>query len=168
MLLICTNPSQINFGQLMRVYTQSNRQSGAVYYPDLSDERQLYEAEQDFYSFLQEFFTVSGAVYLIWAPDGIYRSALRLEPYRDGVLIEGLETAPEYRRMGYAKIILSEAVSYVAAAHQYILYSHVAKNNVASRNVHMASGFREILDYAVYIDGSVDRKSSTYQKECNP
>lgn len=168
MLLICTKPSQINFGQLMRVYSQSNRQSGAMRYPDLSDERQLYEAEQDYYLFLREFYTVPDAVYLIWTSDGIYKSALRLEPYRDGLLIEGLETAPEYRKMGYAKKLLSEAVSYISATQHSILYSHIAKNNFVSQNVHMACGFREILDYAVYIDGSVDRNSSTFKKECNP
>ena len=168
MLIICTHPSQIDFGQLMQVYRQSNLQAGAENYPDYSVDRQIYEAEQDFYLFLKEFFSLPGTIYLIWAPDGVYKSALRAEPYRDGMLIEGLETLPDSRRMGYAKSLLSEAVYYISATKQSILYSHIAKHNLASQSVHIACGFCKISDYAVYIDGSVDRKSYTYKKECNP
>ena len=62
MLRICRRISDLDIGQLMAVYVQSNMQNGALNYPDFSSDRQLLEAEQDFYLFLKEFFTVSKAL----------------------------------------------------------------------------------------------------------
>ena len=167
MLLICRRISDLDIRQLMQVYVQSNIQHGALNYSDYSPDRQLLEAEQDFYLFLKAFFEVSNALYFVWAPNYVYKSALRLEPYRDGLLLEGLETVPDGRRKGYAKKLLSATISYVAGSFYCPIYSHIEKNNLASRNLHISCGFKEIADYAVYIDGSVDFKCATYKIGCS-
>ena len=167
MLRICRRISDLDIGQLMAVYVQSNMQNGALNYPDFSSDRQLLEAEQDFYLFLKDFFTVSNAFYCVWAPDNTYQSALRLEPYQDGLLLEGLETVPDGRRKGYAKNLLTETLAYVSATFGCSIYSHIEKNNFPSRNLHISCGFVEITDYAAYIDGSIDFKSATYKKGCS-
>ncbi len=163
MLLVCSSVSQLDFGQLMEIYRESNMQSGSERYRDYSDDRQLLEAEQDFYQFLAEFFKVKGAVYCIWSENGCYQSALRLEPYRDGLLLEGLETAPGSRNQGYAKKLLQETTDYLKTGR---VYSHIDKSNISSQRTHISCGFVEISDCAVYINGSVDSHASTYMKIC--
>ena len=82
-----------------------------------------------------------------------YVSAARLEPYRDGLLLEALETAPELRGRGYAAALLRNMLE--SAPGTGPVYSHVDKKNAASLAVHRACGFRRILEHAVYADGSV-------------
>ena len=41
------------------------------------------------------------------------------------------------------------------------VYSHVSKKNAASMAVHSRCGFEKILDYAAYIDGSVNHSAVT-------
>ena len=151
----------VHFSQLMDVYMEGNRENGAAHYPQLSSDQQLMQAEQDFYAFLQEFFSADKAVYAVWECEGKYVSALRLEPYKDGFLLEALETMPEFRRLGYARKLIQSALKSISAEYRLPVYSHVNKRNQASLAVHAACGFENILDYAVYIDGSVTHRCCT-------
>lgn len=155
---------QVNFGQLMRVYSQSNLQDARQKYAYLEDGQALLEVEQDHYTFLNEFFKTPGAVLMVWEQDGVYQAALRAEPYADGFLLEGLETAPESRRNGFAKKLLSHTADYLFSAGVKKLYSHVHTGNSSSVKVHEACGFIKLYDYAVFIDGSVDHRTDTYMK----
>lgn len=152
MLLIVGALRELDFSALMDVYIEGNLEKA-------EDGISLLEAEQDFYLYLQEvFFATPGAVYCIWQECGQYVSALRLEPYRDGWLLEALETAPEQRRKGFAEKLMRA----VLALHpNRRVYSHVGKRNVASMGVHEKCGFRRILEHAVYIDGSVNDRACT-------
>ena len=117
------------------------------------------QAEQDFYQYLREvFFPTAGAVYAVWEENGTYITALRLEPYRDGLLLTALETAPEYRRRGYAQKLIEAVLEELPGEK---LYSHVSKTNAASLRTHISCGFQKILDHAAYLDGSVLRSSCT-------
>ena len=161
MLLLATKLQELNFSQLMAVYEDGNRENGELFFPDLSEGQQMIRAEQSFYEYLREgFFSVPGAVYALWVEDGNYVSALRLEPYEDGLLLEALETAPTQRRKGYAEQLMRA----VQAQFPEKIYSHVSKRNVASLAVHEKCGFRQVLDYAKYIDGSISRSALTF---CN-
>ena len=159
MLIVAKSMGGLSFSRLMEVYRGSCRENGAEFWPQETPERQIALAEQDFYDYLAgSFFGTEGAVYAIWEESGQYVSALRLEPYRDGLLLEALETAPDHRRRGYAKALL------LAVLERYPgrkIYSHVGKRNVPSLKTHEACGFRRILEYAVYIDGSVNDRSCT-------
>lgn len=159
MLILAKNMAQLHFGRLMEVYTEGNRENGSDLYGDLPPEQALLQAEQDFYQYLKEaFFPADGAVYAIWEVEGHYVSALRLEPYRDGLLLEALETAPHARRRGYAqKLILAVLDRYPGTR----IYSHVHKRNIPSLAVHEKCGFRRISEQAVYIDGSVNSRACT-------
>ena len=163
MLIICRSFSQLNIPDLVGVYQESIQQFGKQNYPNLTEDRQVLEAEQDFYGFLSEFFRVSGAAYFVWASEGRYKSALRIEPYRDGILIEGLETAPCSRHKGYAKKLLEATLQTIPDGK---MYSHIKKDNRYSIAVHLACGFTQISDCSVYIDGSVDYHANTYMKQC--
>ena len=159
MLILAKKMHQLSFSALMAVYEEGNRENGAEFWPELDASRQLLRAEQDFYQYLREvFFPTDGAVYCIWEERGSYVSALRLEPYRDGVLLEALETAPEQRRRGYAaRLIRAVQEAYPDAK----IYSHVHKRNTPSLEIHEKCGFARISETAVQIDGSVSDRCCT-------
>lgn len=159
MLQLITDSGQLVFDGIMQVYGESLLRSGKDNYPQLSESRQLLEAEQDFYLYLKSFLRQDHAFCAVWVCDGRYVSALRVEPYRDGFLIAGLETALHCRRKGYARQLLQAVVQHMAGKK---LYSHIHKKNIASIRTHLACGFVPALDYAVFIDGSVDNQSHTY------
>lgn len=158
MLYLATKMRKLDFSALMTVYEEGNRENGALFHPELPEGQQILRAEQSFQQYLSEvFFPTAGAVYAIWVENDSYVSALRLEPYEDGLLLAALETAPAYRRNGYAeKLIRGVQVKFPQK-----IYSHVSKKNAASLAVHKKCGFRQVLDYAKYIDGSVVRNAIT-------
>lgn len=163
MLKIVKNLGDMSFSQLMEIYREGNLENGQERYPEEPLHRQLYLAEQDFYDYLsQVFFRTKGAVYLIWSEAGYAVSALRLEPYEDGLLLEALETAPEHRRNGYAKALILGMLELYGGEK---IYAHVHKRNIPSQRTHEACGFYKIMEYALYADGSVMQNSVTYCHE---
>ncbi len=158
MLYLATKLREVDFSALMSVYEEGNRENGALLHPELPEGQQLLQAEQSFHQYLSEvFYTTTGAVCAIWVENGAYVSTLRLEPYEDGLLLAALETAPAHRRKGYAEKLIRA----VQAEFPQKIYSHVSKRNTASLAVHKKCGFRQVLDYAKYIDGSVVRSAIT-------
>lgn len=154
MLKIARKMNELSFGKLMEVYLEGNLENGQDLWPDEPEGRRIALAEQEFYNYLQQiFFRTDSAQYLIWEENGRYVSALRLEPYKDGLLLEALETAPEARRKGYAARLVQAALEHVGNVK---VYSHVGKRNAASLRAHEKCGFARILDHAVYADGSVN------------
>ena len=152
MLLVVDKLKDLSFSQLMDVYEEGNRENGEDLWPDLDPAQQILLAEQEFYQYLRQvFFPTENARYYIWEEKGQYVSALRLEPYRDGMLLEALETAPAQRKKGYAAQLI-QAVQ--AACPEHRIYSHVSKRNAASLATHEKCGFHRVADHAVYADGS--------------
>ena len=45
------------------------------------------------------------------------------------------------------------------------IYSHVSKKNLPSLRTHFHCGFQKYLDYAAYIDGSVNDRAYTLRYE---
>ena len=159
MLCCIYSMKELPFGALMAVYEQSNQENGEEFWPDVSAGERLLRAEQEFYQYLQQvFFQTEGAVYYLWEVKSRPVCALRLEPYRDGMLLEALETAPEQRRKGYATALIRAALAQVGTVK---IYSHVGKRNEASLKTHIACGFRRISEQAVYADGSVNDRCCT-------
>ena len=159
MLILARSLRDFSFSKLMDVYIEGNMENAEECWPELDDGQKLLRAEQEFYQYLTEvFFRTPEAVYAIWEESGNYISALRLEPYRDGLLLEALETAPSRRRQGYAEKLIR------AVQEQFPnqrIYSHVSKKNAASLRAHGKCGFRRISEYAAYIDGSVNQRACT-------
>ena len=163
MLILATALHQLKFGELMQVYQEGNRENGQDLYPKLPENVQLLQAEQDFYAYLRDgFFDRPGDRYCIWEENGHYVSALRLQQYQDGLLLEALETHPDYRCRGYAKGLIRAVLEIVATAK---VYSHISPRNKPSIAVHTACGFHKILNYSVYADGSSNSNCDTYLYE---
>lgn len=165
MLIFAHSLRDLQFGALMEVYADSNEEKASDW-PNLPRGFALILTEQDFRQYLQEvFFPTAGALCAVWEEQGRYVSALRLEPYRDGLLLEALETKPDQRGKGYAQTLIREIQHHLAQQEPVKLYSHIAKRNSASRSVHEKCGFRVVSDHAVYINGSVDFQCDTWLYE---
>ena len=162
MLKIAYRAADLDFGQLCRVYRESIQCSGMQDYPHCANEEQRFLAEQDFYSFLRCFLKDEAAFYGVWVVNDRYIAALRMEPYRDGFLLEGLETDPDERKKGYASALVRAVLSDLSEKGQTRVYSHVSKKNQPSVAVHKACGFDKHLDYAAFVDGSVSRDAWTF------
>ena len=162
MLLVASSLHELSFPKLMEVYAESNRENGEDRYPGETPARRQALAEEDFRDYLsQVFFTAENARYFILEEAERYVSALRLEPYEDGMLLEALETAPEFRKRGYAAALIKKTQEYLKVQGSVRLYSHVSRSNAASLRTHEKCGFRQILDYGRYIDGSINRRTVT-------
>lgn len=162
MLYVISSMSQLNIEQLMAVYLEGNIENGAEFFPDFNREEQIIKAESSFIDYLREdFFRHKDAAYYVWEAGGAYRSALRLEPYEDGMLLEALETAPDSRRKGYAHALILAVLAYIKEQNVSVVYSHVGKRNIASLKIHEKCGFQRIKEYATYIDGTVTQNSCT-------
>ena len=160
MLLIAKRLCNLSFGSLMEVYREYNGWNGEEFFPMETPERQLALAEERFYQYLQEdFFSKPDARYCIWTENGSYVSALRLWPFLDGLLLEGLETKPGQRRKGYAACLIRAVQEHCPAGTQ--LYSHVSRSNTASLRLHEACGFQAIQESARCLDGSVSTRQRT-------
>ena len=164
MLQLIRNFYQLNFRSLTEVYRETCQRNGGHNYPHQPLFQQLLMAEQDLYGETKCFFADPNAFYAVWEQDGRYMSALRMEPYKDGLLLEGLETAPDLRGNGYAKKLVLAVLSALSNESGLPVYSHIDKNNKASLAVHRACGFEKVRDCAVFADGSVSGNACTMLK----
>ena len=154
MLLIMKRLEELDFSALMDVYIEGNREKAEEY-----GDGGLLRAEREFFDYLREdFFRQKDAFYAVWQVAGQYVSALRLEPYGDGWLLEALETVPNHRKQGYAKALMAEVLDMMG---EMVVYSHVSKRNEASLRTHYACGFQKHLDHVVYLDGSISNRAVT-------
>lgn len=159
MLQVFYEVKQLPFGALKQVYSQSIGQQALLDYPGRPDA--ILQAEMDFYDYLRfSFFQTEGARCCIWTEAGRAVAALRLEPYRDGMILTGLETEPTQRGQGYARKLMLAALAQECA--QMTVYSHIDRENRASIAVHEKCGFKILTNYAVYLDGSASSKADTY------
>jgi RimJ/RimL family protein N-acetyltransferase len=160
MLYIARRLKDLDFRQLMDIYEEGNLENAAELWPEEPQGQQLLLVEQSFHQYLREcFFSTEEALYCVWVENDRYVSALRLEPYQDGLLLEALETRPDQRRKGYAVELVKAVLSEVGDTK---IYSHVGKRNSASLKTHEKCGFRRILEHAVYADGSVMTNHCTF------
>ena len=169
MLRIFYDLKSLDFQKLMDVYEESVRENGQEFFPEEEQSVQIRLSQNRIYTYLLEsFFAVKGSFYAVWQEKDRYICALRIEPFQDGYLLSALETAPGFRRRGYGKQLIRETMECVNQDKQVKIYSHISNRNYASAACHRACGFRKVLDYAAYIDGTVSRNASTYLYEKVP
>lgn len=162
MIKIINNVRELEFGQLMEAYAQSNETTARNSYRHLPESVGVLNAEQDMYQYLsQVFFREKDAFYAVWEENGAYIAAVRAEKYSDGFLISALETMPSMRGRGYGKQLVSGVLDYIIRQYGKPVYSHVDKDNVPSLAVHKACGFEVWKNHASYLDGSVSDKAYT-------
>ena len=149
---------------LFSVYSQSLEEARTLHYLRLDANEGFLLASQDYYQYLSRvFFRTSGAILAVYSHNGKYVSALRLEPYQDGYLMNALETAPDCRGKGYGKHLVKEVITYCRAVGIQVLYSHVHKQNAVSKRLHIAAGFTVLSSNATLLDGTF---STQYETLC--
>ena len=159
MLKVIKSVRELNFGALLEVYRDNPDISGASEGAGKNAEN-CFRTQQMFYQYLREiFFHDPRSFYAVWDTENGYMAALRVEPYRDGMLIEALETAPEVRGAGIASALLKTLLTECDGLGLKKIYAHVHKNNRISFHVHQKCGFSVIAESAVLVDGSF---SSSY------
>lgn len=164
MLKIVKSINKLNLEQFLSVYEDSSRKNGRLSHKDISETQQLLKAEDDLIAYMREFFQQKDVFCALWVADGVYRSILRIEPYRDGVLLHALETAPNDRNMGYGQQLVTSVLEYLKTNGCGKVYSHIEKRNLPSLHLHEKCGFCKISDSATYIDGTVTQSSCTMLK----
>lgn len=163
MLVTVNKYRDLNMRQLMDICMESCCENGLRDYPSLSEREQFFRAQADLYQYLQyDFFQSDDAFCAFWESEGRYVSTLRIEPYRDGVVLSALETAPSHRGRGYAKALVGAVLAFLQEHTALKIYSHIDRKNLASVAVHESCGFKKISDRAVYLDGSVSERADTY------
>lgn len=163
MLRVISTLGELPFAQLMRVYEKTNRDRGSLQWRQEPRDRQIALAEEDFYTYLRTcFFRTPGAVYYLWLEEGRAVSALRREPYRDGVLLAALETAPMDTGRGYATRLLAQTLDILRDEGVPKVYVHIHRRNAASQKVHLHCGFVKTARGAMLLDGSYNAAYDTY------
>ena len=166
MLILVHKFKDLPFRELMEVYAEGNRTRGESEWPDLPPLFAREMAEQSFRQYLKEvFFPTPGAFYALWEVEGRCVSALRMEPYRDSLLLAGLETAPEYRKQGHGSALVLAVLAHLKQHSPTQVYSHVYRSNIPSRRLHESCGFRPHAEYAACIDGTITSRAVTYLYE---
>ena len=159
MLLVFDRFQDIDIPQLMSIYRKSFDSPDR--YDPSNGEADWYGSmsAEDLCEYLRDSMREQTLLCAVWAPEGLYKSVLRLERYLDGYLVTGLETAMQERGHGHAKALLRAVITEFTGES---IYSHIDFSNVISIHVHIQCGFEQILDYAKFIDGSISRQAGTF------
>lgn len=163
LLLMFDSRNRPDTAALLNIYRDSIAEKASRYTGISSGYDRLRMAEEGFLDYLNTvFFRVQSARYYVWAEDGIYTAALRVEPYKDGLLLSALETAPALRKHGYGKKLVDSLIYLLRGTESLPLYSHIRNSNTVSRHLHLICGFQKVSDYAVLLDGTVTSVYATY------
>ena len=160
MLKKITEFRKVDPRKLMDVYSESNYENTAFFFPDEADkEAAVQKVEAGFLDFLRnDFFQLPDAAYWILETDDVWVSALRTCRIRDGLYyLEALETRPDHRRKGYAAGLLSEVADSFKKGGAFRLCSCVGKKNAASLRTHEKCGFQIVSETGYdYLHGEAD------------
>ena len=161
MLRVITSMKPLNHQKLLSVYSESIAQAAENKSGDLPIGIRMNEAEQNLLDYVRDFLTYKDAFICLWELDDTYVAVIRVEPYKDGYLISGLETVPVQRRKGFGRKLLTAVIDQFCGCDDFKLYSHVKRDHIASFKLHLSCGFSVISDCAVLLDGSVFTDYST-------
>ena len=153
MLKIANTIRQLDYTQLLQVYSEQLQGCG------------VYGSESEFYEDLTSFLFDPDRFCCLWVCDGRYAACVRVEPYRNGILMTCLETAPERRRKGIAQALLSSVFELLRQQGCRFVYVHINKKNRPSLALHNKLGFRVIADSARLADGTVSQKFFTMKSD---
>lgn len=149
MLLRISDCGKIDQRKLMDVYSESNFENTAYFYPDETNkEVAVRKVESGFLHFLKDdFFSNAKAAYWVLEEEGIWISALRTCEIQPGLYyLEALETRPDRRQKGYGASLLSGVLEEMKADGPFRLCDCVDKQNTASLKTHEKCGFRIVSE----------------------
>ncbi len=174
MLLEFDSFDSLDLPKLMEVYRESNEENAAEFYPDETDpEKGRHLVEQKFYDYLKDdFFRREAVRYYVLEEDGKWVSAIRLFPVSGSNgegpeaeapgawYAEALETAPSFRRQGYARKMLGLLFDRLEGPFE--ITDTVSRTNAASLQFHLSCGFDIYQDPACCaLNGKINENAVT-------
>lgn len=134
--------------KLMSIYAEGNFENTDYFYPEITDKAEaVKKVEHDFCEYIKTKFLNGTNIYYVWENDGIWVSALRLYYIKDNFYyLEALETAPDFRRKGYAAQLITAVINELKLNGHFKICSCVRKNNIASLNTHKKCGFNIVSE----------------------
>lgn len=130
--------------KLLYVYEESNSELFKKMY--INNYSSKADAEnnliRDYAKFLKEFQSDKKNSICVWEHNGIYRAGLRLINLGHGVwFLEALETSPNDRNNGYAKLLLNSCIEYLKRCNTKKLECLIGRTNTLSQRTHESCGF---------------------------
>jgi len=125
------------------VYIEASYEIAKEKHPELEDLSEKVKEEEDYFveKFLAKFMSKDENTYYVWEEAGEWVSALRLTKLDGFYFLEALETAPEYRKKGYAYKLIKSVIQELEAEGNVVIRSNVRKTNIASLATHKKCGF---------------------------
>lgn len=124
------------------VYAEAIRENALERDPLAGGTQALLHAEENrFVDFLCQFFRGYRNRYYVLCEGEAWVSALRLTVLDGYYYLEALETAPEYRKQGYATLLINRVLKRLKKHGTVIIRCCVSKKNTASLATHFKCGF---------------------------
>ncbi len=142
MLLIFKEMSKDDMYRMVHsVYIEASYEIAKEKNPELADLSDAIKKEEFYFveKFLGKFMSKNENTYYVLEENNKWVSALRLTKFEDFYYMEALETAPEYRKKGYACKLIQEVIRYLGEG--VVIRSNVRKTNTASLVTHKKCGF---------------------------
>ena len=150
MLITISHSADLDDDKLMAIYAEGNLENTDYFYPEITDKAEAVEkVEHDFCHYIKTEFFNGKNRYYVWENEGIWVSALRLNCLKDDFyFLEALETAPAFRKKGYATQLLTAVIDALKAKGRFKICVCVGKNNIASLKTHQKCGFNIVRENA--------------------
>lgn len=163
MIIFADKLSKLDFDLLSELYSDDIEDTRKRDYSRMDVYEGKLRAQQDYYQYLHDVFfkEIDGKIFVI-KEEGRYICGVRLEPYKDGLLLNSLVTAADFRRKGYAAELLNHVLGCITDTS---VYAHIHCRNIASLRLHEQLGFKLLCDYARMLDDSVCTDYNTYIKK---
>lgn len=142
MLLIFHEMSKEDMYRMVHsVYIEASYENAKEKYPESEDLTEAMKQEETYFveKFLGKFMSKNENSYYVLEENGVWVSALRLTKLDGYFYMEALETAPDYRKKGYAEKLICEVIKQLGES--AVIRSNVRKTNVASLATHKKCGF---------------------------
>ncbi|MCM1194398.1 MAG: GNAT family N-acetyltransferase [Firmicutes bacterium] len=148
MMIKITNPDDLDVNKLMSIYVEGNFENTDYFYPEITDKTEaVKKVEHDFCNYIKTEFLNGENVYYVWENDGVWVSALRLYCIEENFYyLEALETAPDFRKKGYATLLLTSVINELKLKGHFKICVCVGRNNIASLNTHKKCGFKIVSE----------------------
>lgn len=161
MMIKIIKPNDIDDNKLMAVYAESNFENTDYFYPEITDKTEaVKKVEYNFCNYIKTEFLNLTNIYYVWEHDGIWVSALRLNYVKDNIyFLEALETAPDFRKQGYATQLLTAVINDLKTKGTFKICVCVGKNNIASLHTHKKCGFNIVSENGYdYLQKEIDNR----------
>lgn len=170
MLKIIESMTEREVEKLLYVYSESNLEIMEDNYlrKHHSRDEAMNALVKDYKEFLSDFIIQDNQLICVWEESSCYTTGLRLIDVGNGIwFIEALETAPNDRNNGYAKLLITDVIAYVQNCNAQELACLINRNNKVSQVTHKSCGFIQTNLPPINWDKEIDKHSIKFVYKFN-